>query len=99
MFEDGFAQMLQQYPESVIDRKKFIALIKDYFPEQQMQVNLITMVFDLGIVEEIKKASNISNAFAFRFVKRLLDEYGVSRVNADWGVSVCCVCYGKQQLQ
>ena len=63
-----------------------------------MQVNLINTVFDLGIVEELNKASQINNAFAFRFVKRLLDEYGISRINADWAVSAWCVCYGKKIL-
>ena len=31
-------------------------------------------------------------------MKRLVDEYGVSRINADWAVSIWCVCYGKQVL-
>ena len=90
--------MLQQYPEAISDKKKFVGLMKDFFPEQQMQVNLINTAFELGIAEELKKTNHISNAFAFRFVKRLLDEYGVSRVNADWAISVWCVCYGKQAL-
>lgn len=98
MFEDRFITLLRQYPEAVSDRKKFIGLMKDFFPEQPMQVNLINTAFDLGIVEELDKAANIGNAFAFRFVKRLIDEYGVSRINADWAISVWCVCYGKQTL-
>lgn len=98
MFEDSFVHMLQQYPESVKDKKKFIGLMKDFFPEQQMKVNLISTAFELGIAEELNKTNHINNAFAFRFVKRLLDEYGVSRVNADWAISVWCVCYGKQAL-
>lgn len=98
MFEDSFIGLLRQYPEAVSDRKRFIALMKDFFPEQPMQVNLINTAFDLGIAEELNKTANIGNAFAFRFVKRLVDEYGVSRINADWAVSVWCVCYGKQAL-
>ncbi len=98
MFEDSFIQMLQKYPEAVNEKKKFIGLMKDFFPEQQMQVNLINTAFELGIAEELKKTNHINNAFAFRFVKRLLDEYGVSRSNADWAISVWCVCYGKQTL-
>lgn len=98
MFEDSFISLLRQYPEAVTDRKKFIGLMKDFFPEQPMQVNLISTAYDLGIAEELTKTANIGNAFAFRFVKRLVDEYGVSRVNADWAISVWCVCYGKQAL-
>ena len=98
MFEDSFIQMFQQYPEAVTDKKKFIGLMKDFFPEQPMQVNLINTAYELGISEELNKTNHINNAFAFRFVKRLLDEYGVSRVNADWAISVWCVCYGKHTL-
>lgn len=98
MFEDSFADMLQQYPGAVHDRKRFAGLMKDLFPDQQMKVNLVNAAFNLGIVDELKKAGQINNTFAFRFVKRLLDEYGISRVNADWVISVWCVCYGKQTL-
>ena len=98
MFEDSFIGLLRQYPDAVSERKRFFALMKDYFPEQPMQVNLINTTYDLGIVEELNKAASIGNALAFRFVKRLIDEYGVSRINADWAVSVWCVCYGRQML-
>lgn len=98
MFEESFADMLRQYPNAVAEKKKFFGLMKDFFPGQQMQVNLINTTFDLGIADELMKTSQITNAFAFRFVKRLVDEYGVNRINADWAVSVWCVCYGKQLL-
>ena len=34
MFEDSFIGLLRQYPEAISDRKRFIALMKDFFPEQ-----------------------------------------------------------------
>lgn len=98
MFEDSFVDMLHQYPDAVAEKKKFFGLMKDFFPEQQMQVNLISIAYDLGIADEIGKTEQITNAFAFRFVKRLVDEYGVSRINADWVISVWCVCFGKEIL-
>ena len=98
MFEDSFEGTLRKYPDVLADKKKFVGLMKDCFHEQQMQVNLINITYDLGIVGELSKAAQIDNAFAFRFVKRLVDEFGVSRLNADWAVSVWCVCYGKQIL-
>lgn len=98
MFEDDFAKMLCDYPEAVADTKVFTGLMKDLFPGQQMQINLINTTYALGIVREIAGVAHINNAFAFRFVKRLVDEYGVSRLNADWAVSVWCVCYGQRLL-
>ena len=98
MFEDDFSKMLRDYPEAVADTKVFAGLMKDLFPGQQMQINLINTTYALGIAGEIADAAHINNAFAFRFVKRLVDEYGVSRLNADWAVSVWCVCYGQRLL-
>lgn len=57
MFEDSFADMLKQYPNSVQDKKKFIGLMKDFFPGQQMQVNLINTTYELGITDEMTRAS------------------------------------------
>lgn len=97
-FELTFHDLLMQHPDAVIEKKRFTGLMRDMFPGQQMQVNLICMVWDLGIVSDIQATQHINNSFAFRYVKRLVDEYGVSRLNADWAVSVWCVCYGQQTL-
>lgn len=91
MFEDNFTEMLLQYPDAVRDKKVFIGLLKDFFPEQQMQVNLISNLFAMGIAENIQNTDMINNVFAYRYVKALVDNYGVSRLNADWAVSVWCV--------
>lgn len=98
MFEDSFFDLLRQYPTAISDKKRFNGLMKDYFPGQQMQVNLLKSAYEIGIAEDILKTTQISNAFAFRFVKRLVEEYGISRMNADWAVSLWCVCYGQKIL-
>lgn len=98
IFEQEFEQMLRTYQNSIDDKKKFTALMKDLFPEQAKQVNLALTVYNLGIAEDIQKAACINNTFAFRYVKQLMDDYGMSRVNADWIVSVWCACYGGKVL-
>ena len=100
MFENEFEKMLNQYRESIDDKKKFTGLIKDFFhnPEDVKAVNLILIAYELGIVEDLNKASKINNTLAFRYVKQMMDDYGLSRVNADWIVAVWCVCYGERTL-
>ena len=98
MFENEFTQMLSKYPDALSDKKRFSGIMRDFFPGQQMRVNLMTTAYELGIATDIAQATHINNAFAFRYVKRLVDEYGVSRLNADWAVSVWCVCYGSDIL-
>ena len=43
MFEDSFLDMLRQYPNAVVEKKKFFGLMKDFFPGQQMQVDWAVM--------------------------------------------------------
>ena len=86
--------MLRQHQASLDDRKKFTALVKDLFPDQAKNVNLLLMAYNMGIAQDIQSASHINNTFAFRYVKQLMDDFGMSRVNADWIVSVWCFCYG-----
>lgn len=91
--------MLLQYPEAAADPRILTGLLNDYFPTQPMQVNLIDTASALGIAEELRNTALISHPFAYRFVKRLMEEYGISRANADWAVSVWCVCYGRNILK
>lgn len=76
----------------------FSALLKDYFPQAQMQVNLINNLYAMGIAQDIQNVGRINNAFAYRYVKSMIDNYGVSRKNADWATSVWCICYGQKIL-
>lgn len=98
MFEKEFEKMLLYYNDVIQTRSRFSGLVKDYFPGKPKEINLILSAYDLGIAQDIEKTNNINNAFAFRFVKRLTEEYGISRINADWAVSIWCVCYGQHIL-
>lgn len=98
LFEQEFEKMLRQYQIAVNDKKKFSGLVKDFFPDQPKNANLLLMAYNIGIAEELQKISRISSTFAFRFVKQLMDDFGLSRANADWIISVWCVCYGNRIL-
>ena len=90
--------MLRQYENSIDDKRQFTALVKDIFPEEAKNINLILMAYNMGIAQDIQKVNLLNNTFAFRYVKQLMDDYGISRVNADWIVSVWCSCYGNKVL-
>lgn len=98
IFEQDFEEMLKKFADSLDDKKRFIALVKDLFPAQAKHVNLLLMAYNMGIAQDIQNASRIDNAFAFRYVKQLMEDFGMSRVNADWIVSVWCFCYGNKVL-
>jgi hypothetical protein len=98
MIERDFTNLLRNNPGIVNEKKKFTGLVKDMLPGQSLQVNLLLSLCNIGIHDEINSAASITNAFAYRFVKQLVEDHGVSRINADWAVSVWCVCYGKNIL-
>ena len=79
MFEDQFTCMLRAHPDALADRKRFVGLIRDYFPGQQMQLNLLITAYDTGIATEIQNSSQLNNSFGFRYVKRLVDDFGINR--------------------
>ena len=95
VFAADFTRLLRDYPDVVSDRKKFAGLLKDFFPKQKKENNLLSSLYDLQIVAEIGSASNIDRLFASRFEKRLQDEYGVTPHDAAWAVETWCECYGK----
>lgn len=98
IFEQDFETMLRKYGAALEDKKRFTAFVKDLFPDQARNVNLLLIAYNMGIAQDIQNTSRINHAFAFRYVKRLMDEFGMSRVHADWIVSVWCVCYGNKVL-
>ncbi len=53
------------------------ALVKDLFPDQAKNVNLLLMAYNMGIAQDIQAVSYINNTFAFRYVKQLMDDFGL----------------------
>lgn len=98
-FDEEFTGMLKKYPDAVQEKKKFSALLKDFFHGHNMRINLLCAVYDMGIVPDMQKTGTINNTFAYRYVKQMMDDYGVNRMNADWAVAMWCVCYGANVLR
>jgi hypothetical protein len=63
-----------------------------------MKVHLLVALYQLGITEELQEVSEVDSAFAYRYVKNLINRQGTSRKNAEWAVKTWSVCYGKQIL-
>ena len=94
-FAASFTRLLRDYPDATTNRKKFVALLKDFFPGQKKETNLLSSLYDLQIVAEIKSAAKLDRSFVHRFEKRLRDDYGIDQHDAAWAVATWCGCYGK----
>jgi hypothetical protein len=98
-FNAKFALLLDAYPEIIGERRKFEGLLRDFFPKETKRIRLLTNLHELAVPEEIRGADTVlDDKFAYRYVKRLVEEYGVDELNALWGVQVWCLCYGGEIL-
>ncbi|MCL2754859.1 MAG: hypothetical protein FWD35_03965 [Oscillospiraceae bacterium] len=99
-FSAKFALLLQEYPDAITDRAKLAGLLRDFFPRETRQVRLLTNLHKLSIEREIAKDETtlLDDKFALRFVKRLVEEYGIDEGNALWGVQMWCLAYGEAIL-
>ena len=79
MFEQAFESMLRKYGSAIDEKKRFTGLVKDYFPDQAKNINLLLMAYNMDIAQSIRSVGKINNTFAFRFVKQLMDEFGLSQ--------------------
>ncbi|MDR1840538.1 MAG: hypothetical protein LBQ86_01260, partial [Holophagales bacterium] len=93
-----FLQMLQCHPNALGSKQIFSGLLRDYFSQERMMVNLMIALFDMGIHSEIENTPQVTNVFGYRFVKRLMGEYGVLPENAEKAVHLFCKCYGGDVL-
>jgi hypothetical protein len=98
MVEQEFIRLLREYPDSLEQRKRFIGLVNDFLYMQPLQANLILTLYKMDIHKEIEKVAQIDNVFAFRFIKRLTGEHGISKENAVQSVFMWCLCYGEKIL-
>lgn len=98
MFEHDFEQLLRQYESALNDKKKFMALVKDLLSAYDKKVNILLMAYNTGIAQDIYEIERIDNVFTFRYIKMLIDKFGISRENAESIVSLWCHCYGEKVL-
>lgn len=98
MLEQDFEQLLRQYESTLDDKKKFTALVNDLLSDYDKTVNLLLIAYNMGIAQDIYDTVRIDNAFAFRYVKILIEKFGISRENSEYIVSLWCHCYGEKVL-
>ncbi len=94
MFEVKLKEIFSQYPGNLADRTRFLGLLRDYFPNNRLQTNLLMMAFDIGIHITIEKAVELDNIAFGRFVKILISNYGIGEDNAHWCVKTWFDAYG-----
>ena len=53
------AKIIQDYPDALSERKNLQALFSDFFPQDRLKRNTLLMVFDDGIVSEMRGLTKV----------------------------------------
>ena len=77
------AKIIQDYPDALLERKKLQALFLDFFPQDRLKRNTLLMIFDDGIVNEMKGLTQMDRIVLHRFVKSVEQGYGIRTRNAE----------------
>lgn len=94
MSEQDFLNILKQYGNLISDKKRFTAIIRDFFPEQNKERNIVILSYQMGLAAEIYDADVLDDIFVYRYAKRLMNEQGINKDDAEWVVRLWCTCYG-----
>lgn len=80
------ADLIQNYPDALSDRKRLQALLLDLFPQDRRKRNLLLIVFDDGIVGEMKSLGRMDQMTLHRFVRSVEQGYDIRTKSAEAAV-------------
>ena len=88
------ANLIHDYPDALSDRKKLQALLLDFFPQDKRKRNLLLLVFDDGIVNEMKGLVQMDKMILHRFVRSIEQGYDIRTKSAEAAVSAWAKAFG-----
>ncbi len=92
--KETFVMLFRQYPNILKDRKKLNSCLRDLFPHNLRDINLLMTAFDNHVFESIDKADELDDIFVHQMSKRLVNNNGIQMQFAIEAVCLCCEIYG-----
>lgn len=88
------AGIIQDYPDALSDRKRLQALLLDFFPQDRRKRNLLMIVFDDGMVSEMRGLGQMDQMALHRFVKSIELGYDIRTKSAEAAVTAWAKALG-----
>ncbi|MDE5718954.1 MAG: leucine-rich repeat domain-containing protein [Lachnospiraceae bacterium] len=88
------AGIIQDYPDALSDRKRLQALLMDFFPQDRRKRNLLMLVFDDGMVSEMRGLGQMDQMTLHRFVKSIELGYDIRTRSAEAAVTAWAKALG-----
>ena len=80
-------------PASVLHRARIRGLFNDVFQNDIARVNLLMMAYDIGIVDEVRKAFPVGSLAKGRLKKILVQQYSIVDEKAAWAIDTWLNCF------
>ena len=77
------AGLIHDYPDALSDRKRLQALLLDFFPQDRRKRNLLMIVFDDGIVGEMRSLGQMDKMALHGFVRSIEQGYDIRTKSAE----------------
>lgn len=83
-----------KYPRSFETRAKLVSLLRDLFPQNRKEINLIINAYDLGIPNRLKNSQQLDLILLNSLIKCMYDEYGLERKACEDSILCWANIYG-----
>ena len=81
-------KIISDYPNTLNSRSQLSGIIKDLYPEENRDRNIVLAIYDLGIPMEMKNKTKIEDAKYRQLVKRIVDNYAIRESDAIDGLNM-----------
>lgn len=72
-----FKKLLEEYPDAIQEKKRFKALLYDYFPMKRKEANALYMALEIGIPNNMLELSAVGASDIIRYERQLQYNYGL----------------------
>ena len=92
-FKKAFSERVGRYMHLANEYTKFRGILLDLLPEYKREVNMLSQLLTIGIVEDLQQKKEADSFLENRYIKRMSDDYGYDEVLISEIVSVWCEKY------
>lgn len=87
-----FGQLIKAHPEILDSPKTFAAFLRDIYPTEKGNVNLMITTYNAGVVSMLR-SSALDSLLTSRIMTLLMDDYSISKERARWAAELWISAY------
>ena len=87
-------EVLKNHPECFSSSSKIRAILRDCFPGQNLEINILCNIYDVGLSKIIQKTKELDKAEVQRLLNLIENEYGMKNSYGLWGIKTWAEAYG-----